>query len=180
MPAQWVTIIRIGGVAARHVADCFHAWNEARTTGNPNEWDPDQWPAAVHQGVADLVRRLDEHASRPPVLFYCRYVDLWSSGFVFDRLYVPRPMQVCGPRYDVFCHLLGPAADTLRQSAINQLRSEHFAVESGWFLQRMHEALEAWNELSPDGVIVIVREVIGALVEDREIEHSLQELPDWL
>lgn len=180
MPAQWVEIVRIGGAAARHVANEFSRWASARTTDDPNEWGDEQWPTSVHEQVDGFIERVRDHAHSPPVLYYCRYVDLWSSGYVFDDLHLPRPIIVHTRLREVCCHDLEHTGSAIRSSLAAELSEAHFAPENVWYLHRMHEAMEAWDVLDPNGVIVTVREVFRGAYEDREIEASLQVRPEWL
>lgn len=180
MAAQWVEIIRIGGAAARHVADQFSRWAATRTTDDPNEWGDEQWPASVHEEVERFVAVIREHASTPPVLYYCRYTDLWSMGDVFDRSYLPRPTMVFTKRMEVHCRDLSTARGAIQSSLTKHLRTKRYPAESYLFLRQMREAVEAWDALDPDSVIVTVREVFRGLYEDREIEASLRERPPWL
>lgn len=180
MAAQWVEIIRIGGAAARNVAEQFQCWASARTTDDPNEWDEDQWPAAVRAEVDGFVDRVREHAESPPILYYCRYVDLWSSRYVFDDLHLPRPIMIHTRYRQVYCYDLEHTGATIRNSLVAQLNEEHFAPENRWFLHRMQEAVEAWDALDPQSVILTVREVYRGAYEDREIVALLRERPEWL
>jgi hypothetical protein len=49
-----------------------------------------------------------------------------------------------------------------------------------WLSKRLQEACRAWKPLVTNAVIVIVREPLGAIVEDEELMKSLESVPDWL
>jgi hypothetical protein len=44
----------------------------------------------------------------------------------------------------------------------------------------MIRALDAWDELLQESLLLVVREPIGGLVEDSEMEKSFEKPPDWL
>jgi hypothetical protein len=52
--------------------------------------------------------------------------------------------------------------------------------ESKWLRRRLKEAKDAWGELVPEWVIVVVREPLGALISDDEIAASQKRVPPWI
>ena len=57
---------------------------------------------------------------------------------------------------------------------------EPYGQEKRWFLTALLDALSVWDWLAPKGGIVFVREIMGSLFSDSEIEEGIREVPDWI
>lgn len=181
MASQRITIVKIGGVSADVVLGRLRGWAAARQSGDPREWSSEQWPAGVRSEVDAFADRLRAEAFSPPVVYFVEWSDLWSMGDVF-RLWLtppvgPSPIEIHADRVEVSGYAL-PDDDRL---------ARHLATagpqpfdESNQFITRLREALEAWRPLTEKAALIVIREVVGALVTDEELEASLTVVPEWL
>jgi hypothetical protein len=181
MATQRLIVIKVAGIATDSVMSCVSRWSAARTTSSQSEWGPEQWPDSVRQEIDRFVETLRTHAAILPILYYTEWVDMWSMGDVFGhRLNTSRdcrPTQLYGIRYEVYCHEL---AQLRRLNSSSSLIDAHASDETRWYFARLKEAADAWAPLVDRAVVLVIRQSLGGLVEDHEIEASLLEVPDWL
>jgi len=102
-------------------------------------------------------------------------------GDVFRRWLFPEnqfaKLVVYGDRFEVYCYRLPD--DGRLTNHLSQAR-KHQCQEEGWFVTRLREAAEAWDELVDRSSIVVLREVLDGLATDEEIVDSLGKMPNWL
>lgn len=175
MASQKVTIFAIGG----NLADAI--WQQAqhcyaqRLNDDTKEWAPEQWPSSTRSEVNALANGLLAKAFTPPVLYRSQHVDLWSGGDVFDAAMGSSPVapvcQLLTERYEVY----------VQRAHVSDIvpRNPNEFDEHRWLEQRLAEALAAWAGFSEERLIVLVREVLGGLWEDRDVSDSLEQLPAW-
>jgi hypothetical protein len=183
---QWITIAVIGGASATMVLQLVEQWDSQRKQFEPCN-SVGKWPTHLRRDLRKFVRALEKHATDPPVLFYRRYVDQWSMGDQFDVLAGARNRQ--SRRIEIACdnlELIGYAlpdrGNLLRR--IDQRRSQRQtnvgAIETGWFLDAIRDAYTAWSVRRGTAVIIVLRDVVGGLVDDDQIESSMLMPADWL
>jgi hypothetical protein len=186
MPTQRVAIAKIAGAAGKAVAAMFQRWQGARTLDpdEPGCMAAEQWPAPVRREMQAFAAGLRANSSRPPVVFFEEHVDMWSIGGEFDLVF-PRHRgfyNVMADNEDLLCYrmpdrgrLLGCLTSWLRRKHVRERNPQ----ECKWYLLNLREACMAWDSVVNDAAIVVMRQVLGGLVEDSEIEASLHEQPDW-
>ncbi|HEY2412306.1 MAG TPA: hypothetical protein VGI40_08695 [Pirellulaceae bacterium] len=133
----------------------------------------DELPAKVRHVVDEFAELLRAHAAEPPVVYYGEWIDMWSMGDVLPSLGDDRVVVIDGLHYQACCHR---PPIRFKITTIGDEPSQ----ELQWLLNRLREAEDAWDELAPNYVILLLRKVTGGLVEDREIEEAQSMMPDWL
>jgi hypothetical protein len=172
MATQRVSLAKIGGAAAAHIAQRFQLWSQAR--------QGDDFPAQVQVDVDAFAETLREHSAKLPILYFSEWIDMWSMGDLLPELGARLPgggntkaCTVSGRRYEACCH-----APPIRfQTATIDGEPPQ---ESMWLKPRLEEAQNAWAEVVTDWVIVILREPLGGSVADSEVAESLESVPSWL
>jgi hypothetical protein len=109
------------------------------------------------------------HAHAPPIFYFAEWIDMWSMGDLVPGLH-KCPAVISGSRYQASCHQL-PIRFKAKKGA---------EQESRWLECRLEEAEDAWKPVVKEAVIVIMREPLGALVSDEDVEASLNVAPPWL
>jgi hypothetical protein len=152
MPTQRMITATFAGQSAEFVQAQFERW---RVEAEPAELH--QFCQRVRQNVLSLV-----------IVYYTEWIDRWSSGY-----HVPGPNQVDGNRYSATTF----TPDAAREYAQSIVTS---AAEHRFFVSRLQEAADGWGGVGEPYIVVVIREVLGALAEDSEIEQAAQTLPTWL
>lgn len=181
MATQRITVAKVAGLSADLIADRFREWSLARRAAKPTEWSPEQWPHTVRAHADRLIGQLRSHAHSPPVVDYIEWVDMWAMGDLFQRWLArpdgPPPFIVYTNKVEIYAYPLpdgGCLAGHLANSGAQQF------PEYDLFVQRLREAVTAWEKLVDRAILVVLRDVVGASVSDDEIKASLTVVPDWL
>ncbi|WP_435009118.1 hypothetical protein P12x_000368 [Tundrisphaera lichenicola] len=181
MASQRITIVKLGGLASEVALLHLRDWSRARQASDPEEWSADQWPPDVRKQADAFADRLRSHATDPPIIHFVEWADLWSMGDLFDRWMTPPgaagPITVHADRFEIRGYRL---PDDGRLGRHLSTPASHFAEEANQFVIRLHEAVEAWQDLVDRAALVVLREVVGGLVMDEELVSSLELVPDWL
>jgi hypothetical protein len=181
LAAQRMSIVKVAGVAGDHLASRLREWAGLRTAETPSEWSPDQWPQSVRTQIDSIASLVRENATEPPVIHFVEWIDLWSMGDLFRSWLSPSggetPLTVFGDRFEVYGHCLPDDGLLLRRLANDR---KHQFPEAEWFLKRLDEAINAWQDVAGRSLIVVLREVTGGLVTDDELAKALDELPNWM
>ncbi|WP_165070473.1 hypothetical protein [Paludisphaera rhizosphaerae] len=181
MASQRITVAKIGGVAADVVLVRLRGWAEARQSSDPDEWSSEQWLASVRVEVDAFAERLRANSLAPPVIFFVEWSDLWSMGDLFRRWLSPpggpSPIEIHADRVSVFGYSL---PDGYRLACHLSSAGPQLCDESNQFIARLRESLEARRSLAEKSALIVVREVVGGLVTDEEMEASLAVVPEWL
>lgn len=178
MASQRLTIAKVGGEAAKATLRIFGEWSRARLVDDQNEWSPEQWPEDTRRCADAWATELRHSGHKPPVLFYVEYVDLWSSCPPLRHIGPDSLIQVMADRYELFCLPL-PMSGAL-MGRLQHVRDQGQWDEDHLFASLVLKAASAWNEIVDTAILVFLRQVIGAAVEDQEIQQSLTEVPGWL
>src|SRR5262249_38324831 len=105
---------------------------------------------------------------------------MWSMGDLFHEWLTPPdgplPYVIGGNHFEVFGYAL-PDEGRLSRHLVGSAKQHQF--ESSCFVSRLHEAVEAWESLVTNAVVVVLRECRGVLVTDKEVMASLATVPDW-
>jgi hypothetical protein len=151
MATQRMTVATLIGAAAAVVAKLFAGWHAK----------PD--PAAVDR----LCASLRDHCLSLPVVYFSEWADRWSMG---DSL----PGDIVeGRRYQAVC--LSP-----EQAEVCAARCGQQFFEQGWLAARLREAAIDCASVAEQGVVVLLREVVGPTTIDEEVRRSLSVVPAWL
>jgi hypothetical protein len=182
LASQRVTVAKIGGAGAEVVLARFREWSATRLPDDPDCWIASEFfPADVRSQADAFAEVLRANALTPPVVHFVEYADLWSMGDVFDRWLSPpkgpKPFFVAANAYNLHAYEL-PDGRKLTKYLANAGRQQF--DECNTYIRRLREAIHAWHKLVDCAVIVVLRHVIGGLVEDDEITASLQTVPPWL
>jgi hypothetical protein len=164
MATQRVTVAKVAGAAGAAVADRFRAWRAAR--------QGDTFPPAIRAEVDRFALSLRAHAASPPVVYFSEWIDHWSMGDVVPALGQPGAEVVAGDRFEACCHRppVTVHAPTWGGEPVQ---------EAEWLAARVREAGDAWSRIAPEGVLVVLREVIGATVTDDALVAALTSAPAW-
>lgn len=164
MATQRITLAKIGGAAGRHVAAKFARWF---ADGRDNEF-----PAAVQRNIDRFAAALRANPV-PPVVYFAEWIDLWSMGDLVPGLGTDTASVVIGERFWASCHEMPVTLSALTIAG-------EFPQETQWLAARLREAEDAWAELAPDAVLVVLREVLDGTVLDSDLTESLTTIPRWL
>ncbi len=187
MATQRIIISKIGGEAGMTILHQFQEWNSLRSAERtPGVLDADQWPIAAHRQMDALVDALRTQSDTPPIVFFSEYVDMWSMGDLLDRWADKANehfIKTASPRLELACYLL-PDNDrlvsVLRRSLRRKAIRDREPQEARWFVLTLLEAVLAYQPSVSDAVLVFIREVLGSLICDSELERSLIGIPEWL
>lgn len=180
---QIVTVAKVVGESSRPVIRTFQRWSAARVPDpqEPTLVEPRQWPADCREEMKQLASDIQTHTTKPPLVFYNEHVDMWSMGDVFQSAFPAdgdHVYEVQSNDMALWCYAM-PDNDRLQDHLRRELGREQFAKERSWHLRVVQQAASAWHP-SDDAAIVVVRQVVGGLVTDEEVERASQVIADWL
>jgi len=173
MASQLVTIFAIGGRLADEIEADLTRWYEARTTNDPREWAPEQWPGSIRAEIDTFIERLLKHGYTPPVLYRSQHVDLGSMGIEFTTVLGEPNYQFLTQRFELYAKRFVPS-DKIDLDQLSDA-PEDFQ----WLSRRVHEAATAWHGISAQRTILIIREVFGAIWDESEVAEAVDEMPRW-
>jgi len=165
MAIQRVILAKIGGAAANVVARQFERWERTQVD--------DEFPPDVQFTVDNFAEQLRANAAQPPIVYFAEWIDMWSMGNTVPELGNKGASAIIGRKYWACCHAapIGFKTTTI---------GDEPPQESYWLKRRLEEAADAWDELVPEWVIVLLREPLGGSVLDDELLASLKVVPNWL
>jgi hypothetical protein len=173
--------MKLAGVGSDWIADRLESWAAQRTTDSACEWSPEQWPETVRRQADHFASQLRDHATPPPVMHSVEWIDRWSGFDLFHRWLPPGgkfpKLMVLGDRFEVYGYRLPDDGQLLNHlsEALNLQWQEQ-----EWFVSHLREAIKAWDGLIDRCLILVLRDVIGASVEDEDIVEGLAKMPRWL
>ncbi len=153
MASQRLFIATFAGEAAAVVTNLFRGWRATAVD------------VAAVDGFCAAIR---SNATALPIVYFSEWLDRWQMGDL-----VPGPGSVNGRRFQTTAFTRDEALDWASRCG-NKFQEER------WLTARLREAADAWNELVDRVVVVIIREVLGGLTTDEEIQASLRVVPSWL
>lgn len=181
MASQRLTIAKLAGLSGESAFERLTAWAAARNANDPDELSSEQWPESVRRQADEFAEQLRAHGLELPVCYFAEWSDLWSMGDVFVRwlspVNSPPPIMLLGDRYEILVYAL-PDEDRLAHHLASAGPQEFREYDS--YISRLQEALNAWNSLVPRSTLIVLRYVVGGLVEDHQVRESLKMRPDWL
>ena len=131
------------------------------------------------------VKGLRGEAVKFPVVFFAEYMDMWSSGYVFTDVFPQKQgnfFNVMGDEEELLCYIF-PDDGELQANLSRRMRRKSIQSrnpqETKWYLVNLMEACVAWDKVAGNAAIVVVRKVLGGLVEDEQIADSSNIVPDW-
>lgn len=174
MASQRITLARIGGVAADTIWQRLKNWESMKQVQPLG--DAPASDGSLDEEIAAFLSSLQNHAAEPPVIYFAEWIDTWSMFNLFTGTKMPW-LQVESGDLTVFGYFLpdhGELSEYLKDKTGRQWEEEV------WLLYRLREAENVWNIPDFRSVIVLVREVLGGSVSDKDYEDSFRSLPDWL
>lgn len=168
MAAQRVVLLKVIGESGRLVAERCRAW-AARQQTSPD--DPE-----LRKKIGRFAEVLDAHRTDLPVVYYSEWLDRWSMGDDFAKPFTARggvALVPVGRFSDVY--ITDRPADMLTLPADGWQFDEQALLAT-----RLRELAVEWEQLVEDGVIVLLRQVIGASTDDEEITATMANTPEWL
>ena len=188
MPTQVFTIAKVAGKAGKAILRNLRHWaalRDPQPDGPEVDISTPQWPAACRRKADALGDLLREHATEPPVMFFAEYVDMWWLGTIPMLLesfglgaLAGEFVDVWANKYMLACYALpdgGRLCRALRAALARKARSQ----EGRCFVTVMLEAVTAWENVVPDGTVVVLRRTTGPLALDSEVIASGRALPTW-
>lgn len=175
MASQRLLLIAVAGKLATKMWNDIVLWSDDRTPHDPEEWSHNDWSHEIQGQVNRFVCNLETFAHMPPVLYRSEHVDLWSMG---DEILG----SLSNGNQDVSRHLYTNEHElvaTWARDVRKRTPDAEMTPETLWLHHRVHEALNAWCEITEDRLLVLVRTVLSGLWSDDEISDVLQHLPDW-
>jgi hypothetical protein len=165
MATQRVMLAKIGGAAADAIARQFRVWEQSR--------EGEEFPVETQRAVDKFAEALRAHAAEPPVVYFSQWIDMWSMSNLVPELGNRHAVSICGRRYWACCH-----RKPIRFKP--DIIADEPTQESKWLRRRLKEAKDAWGDLVPEWVIVVLREPLGPLISDDEIAASQERVPPWI
>lgn len=178
MASQYLTIAKIGGLAAEATLRQFQTWSTARIGEQSSEQASEQWPVTMRAAADQWADSLRRSAHQPPVVFYVEYVDLWSFCPPVRFLREHGLLEMFGDRYELLCFPLPFNSDVAEK--LTKARNQGQWDEDRLFATLTLLAAESWNRLVDNAVLVFLRLVVSGTIEDQEIRNSLAVLPEWM
>jgi hypothetical protein len=184
MPSQKITIIKIAGASGKKILEDFSHFIKAGQT-DPGEYDGVQITSLEHQErLKKWIEALRHHNFQPPIVFYTEYVDFWSGTNIFDQIFPEfqsSSNQFWFQSTEIRSYSL-PDEDRLLNNIKKRCRARNKSIpqESIWFWTILRHAVQAYAPLVTDATLVVIRELLGGLVEDTEIKKSLVSIPKWM
>lgn len=186
MATQRMVVAKIGGAAGFAAMQSLLHLRSSLESGRGSNHHNGQHLKGL-QALKTFVTSLRANSSTPPVVFFAEYVDFWSMGDdiqrCFPRRRSPSTVKASHDEFEVFGYRL-PDGGALQRHVTRLLRAravnEPAAQERRWLLSIVRHALDSWGALVQDGALVVVRELLGGLLEDSDIEKALEGVPRWI
>jgi hypothetical protein len=199
MATTWITLAKIAGPLVGEVERLFRRWAEY-DAGAPSVARKLRVPADGNPGVADpaivaemvaLIEDLERHAEAPPVVYFARYVDPWTTAASLSFTSAGGPLAGVRPvlSADVDLAFFRPSRRRKLKGSIEADlragdRSNRFPnFEAYQFANQLYNCLIAWEDvLEARGAktgVVLAFQSVGGLWLDEEVEASARTLPSW-
>ena len=172
MATQQYTIAKIAGHTAEKIFERFQVWHDSRETNENEDWETGQWPQAYEREAEQFALKLHNRSYLPPVMYYCSYVDQWSSNLPHIHLAEHSLLEIWTPGLDLGCLMLPITSAAKRRLKRVAENSKGFG-EDHLFARRVLEASTAWEPFVSGGVLIFVRKTICCSVSDEEVLKSL-------
>lgn len=164
---QLITIAKVGGRTGEEILSRISDLQRL-DSGNNEE------SQSIHIACTSIRKWVERHASTPPVLFYCRYADVWSGGDLFQRMLGDYGSQPFEDSDGIVLAIKLPEDDSLIAHMEQRLRGDLQFDEQRLFLDLMLKATRSWTGLTKGGAILVFRDVVGSTVTDDELLASLE------
>jgi hypothetical protein len=197
MGVTWITLAKIAGPLVGEVERLMGRWAEhdagdstiAGKAMVPEDDNPRIADPAVVTRMVALIADLERHASAPPVVYFARYVDPWTTAasLYFTPLLGADVGLVLSDEVDVaFFRPLG--RNEPGRSLAKRLRGKDWKLrfqnfEEYQFASQLHLCMKSWEDLlDAQGVetgIVLAYQSVGGCWLDDEVEEGVRTLPAW-
>ena len=207
MSTTWITLAKLAGPLVGEVERLLLRWAEHKSD------DPDAAcrtvmrkgaavvvdsaivDPAVVAGMVAFMDDLERHADLPPVVYFARYVDPWTTAasLYFIDVYLGFASGL-GPGLTVGSDEIGLAffrpsslarwkRSSEKDLRAKDLRTRFQNAEEHQFAIQLHQCLASWEELleaeNVKTCIVLAFRGVGGCWLDEEVEASARALPAW-
>ena len=173
MATQQYTIAKVAGHTAEKIFERFQAWHDSRATNEKEDWETGQWPQAYEHEAEQFALKLHDQSYLPPIMYYCSYVDQWSSNLPHIHLAEHGLLEIWTPEMSLGCLML-PITSAAKRRLKRVAEDTKGFGEDHLFARRVLEASTAWAPFVSGGVIIFVRKTICGSVSDEEVLESLK------
>jgi hypothetical protein len=131
---------------------------------------------ASYDDIQQLFARL-RTACNPPLLYFCEYLDYWSTGEFLAKLQAKAHLfhwSSLQTETEVLIYYFYPLKQQELLEVINPLKTwPNPSQEDKWFLLIFEQCLLSWEELvKGDSAVLLARSVFGGTLLDDEIMSS--------
>ena len=130
--------------------------------------------SASYEDVREFLTKL-RNCTEPPVLYYCEYIDYWSSGFLLSQAQSLATF-FCWSSPDTSIELLCFfPLDIPRLIGLRDLWKQipDPSPETCWFVEIFSQAVLSWEGIvKGDCAVLLVRMVVGATLLDSDINKT--------
>lgn len=164
---QVIVIATVGGHIAQRIIRDVRLWKASELRG-------DELVGEIHR----LIAWLENPGNAPPVVYLCRYIDMWSSGDTIATALSDIEkdvIRVTAGTMQVEC-LEMPGHSNFMTNVLGHLRARLGTTpEERWLTTHLVEALRSSDNYSDIMyALVIVRCVVGNTVTDDDVRRSFE------
>ena len=175
MASQHILIFAIVGPFAEELWHSLSRWSDARQTDVSDCWTPEDWRADVQAKVDRAIEKLIAYGFTPPILYRSEHIDLWSMAEVFDTALSVGSPDISRTLLTSSYELIATWVDSTTCIVPDQKTSD----ETQWLYARLNEAFASWGAMADRRLVILVRQVLGGLWSDSEVEKALKSVPEW-
>ena len=163
---EWTIFTLVGSTLPQLQAKCA-ALSRSRACDDSTAWSSKEWPAKTARSAAQLIVSLSKSRFSPPVIYYSRHVDLWSSSGELFR-FLPQQPPVVAYRNEEFWSYNLPDRGKLKRR-IQAARASAKFPETLWLADVIGNAANAYKNLFNKSLLLIHRRVLTASPTDVEL-----------
>jgi hypothetical protein len=167
MATQEWTIFALVGDALPDIESRLSAWSAARGGDDPSAWSSRDWPARVARSASRFVESLSRNRFLPPVVYWSRHVDLWSSFGGLFRFLPKQPPVIAYGGEELWSYRLPDRGKLLRR--VRAVRKSSQFQENLWLANAIESAATAYKGLCSESVVLVHRHVLTASPTDAEL-----------
>ena len=181
MASQRMTLAKVGGLSASLLEQTIAHLAEAEHPPAIDDLYERKWSTSDRQSIDNLADSIKAHLYEFPVVYSTEWFDTWCMGDVYRSYLTPdldfSPYRLEGDRHEL--HALTSAHSSTVARHITKKRRPRFQEET--FLRtRLLECINSWGDTIPTFIIILIREPLGSLVCDSELEGLLDKAPSWV
>ena len=174
MIQEW-TICTIVGAALPDLEDLFAQWTATRAKVEDAD---SSFPDRTMKAAECLMALLEEHRTLPPVVYYSKHVDLWSSFGVLFSFIPNAPPAVSHASGHVWTYRMPARGKLVRRT--QRVRLNHQHEEDLWLANSLEAAATAYRPLWTQALLLIQRRAITISPTDEDLLAAAAARPVWL